>query len=107
MPDLAGWRRARLPERPLTPFYEVVPDWVGEVLPPSTQTDDRMEKMPFYARQGVKFAWLIDPVARTLEAHELAAGNRWTVIANHRDNQKVRVAPFDAFELDLRLLWEH
>ena len=106
VPDLSGWRRERLPERPLTAFYEVVPDWICQVLSPATAVDARVEKMPVYARVGVKWTWLIDPVGRTLEGYELVA-NRWAMIAVHRDNQKVRVAPFDAFELDLRLLWEH
>lgn len=106
IPDLAGWRRERLPERPKTPFYEVVPDWVAEFLSPSTGADGRIEKLPFYAREGVKWAWLLDPLQRTLEAYELVGG-RWTLAATHRGNAKVRVAPFDAIELDLRLVWEH
>lgn len=104
VPDLAGWRRTRMPELPDASSFELAPDWVCEVLSPSTAATDRAEKMPIYAREQVEHLWLVDPVAKTLEACHLEDG-RWVLVGTWRDNAKVRVAPFDAFELELAGLW--
>src|SRR5580658_105392 len=104
VPDLAGWRRERMPEMPAVPFVELAPDWVGEVLSPSTEAEDRADKMPLYAVAGVGHLWLVDPVAQTLEAFALEAG-AWRVLGTWRAKAQVRVAPFDAVELDLGVLW--
>jgi len=61
VPDLAGWRRERMPYLPEGHRFEVVPGWVCEILPPSTASKDHEVKMPLYARYGVRHAWLIDP----------------------------------------------
>ncbi|WP_437616237.1 Uma2 family endonuclease [Sorangium sp. So ce834] len=103
--DLAGWRRERMPELPKTAYFPLAPDWICEVLSPSTAAFDRDEKMPVYAREGVRHAWLVDPIARTLEAFSPASVRTWTPVATHRDAARVRVEPFDAIELDLSLLW--
>jgi Uma2 family endonuclease len=104
VPDLAGWRRTRMPELPDAAAFELAPDWVCEVLSPSTAATDRAEKMPIYARERVAYAWLVDPIARTLEALVLD-GARWSVLGTWRDDAKVRVEPFEAFELELGGLW--
>jgi Uma2 family endonuclease len=104
VPDLAGWRRERMPAMPDTAWFELTPDWVCEVLSPSTARLDRIEKMPIYAADGVPHLWLIDPVLRTLEAYENRQG-RWMLIAAHADQEAVRVAPFDAVALELGELW--
>ena len=105
VPDLAGWRRERMPERPTAPYLATVPDWICEVLSPTTASVDRVKKMPIYAREGVKHAWLIDPLTQTVEAFELV-GARWTVASAHSGAERVRVAPFAEIELDLQLLFE-
>jgi len=105
VPDLAGWRLERMPELPETAFFELAPDWVCEVLSPSTEATDRADKMPIYAREGVQFAWLIDPILKTFEVFTLGPERRWSVAAVHRDDARVRAEPFDAIELDLSLLW--
>src|SRR4030095_15475265 len=71
VPDLAGWRRTRMPELPDAAFLSLAPDWVSEVLSPGTEGVDRAEKVPIYAREGVGFIWLIDPGVRTLEVLKL------------------------------------
>ncbi len=105
VPDLAGWRRERLPHVPeeLTAF-ELAPDWICEVLSPSTSTLDRVRKMPVYAREGVQFAWLLEPIQRTLEVFELQ-GKQWRTVATWEGDVKVRAVPFDAIELELSSLW--
>ncbi|XXT16544.1 Uma2 family endonuclease [Sorangium sp. So ce429] len=105
VPDLAGWRRERMPELPETAYFALAPDWVCEVLSPSTASFDRDEKMPVYAREGVRYAWLVDPIARTLEVYVLGQERRWGPAVVHRDAAHVRVEPFDAIELDLSVLW--
>jgi hypothetical protein len=104
VPDLAGWRRDRLPVAPDAANITVPPDWMCEVLSRSTEGVDRAEKMPLYASFGVQYAWLVHPRRRTLEVFALEDG-RWLAIAVHKDDDRARVVPFDAIELDLALLW--
>ena len=105
VPDLACWQRERVPELPDAAFTTIAPDWICEVLSPSTRDFDRDEKMPVYAREGVRWAWLIDPIAKTLEVHGLDAGGRWGEPAIFRGAEVVRAVPFDAIELGLSALW--
>lgn len=105
VPDLAGWRRERMPELPQAAAFELPPDWACEVLSPSTHTIDRIEKMRIYARERVGWLWLVDPLVRTLEIFRLADG-KWTVHDSHQGEVAVRAEPFDAVELDLGALWE-
>jgi Uma2 family endonuclease len=104
VPDLAGWRRERMPALPDTAWFELVPDWVCEVLSPATRTIDRRDKMPLYARHGVSWLWLIDPDARLLEAYACQQG-AWTLLTTLAGDDPVRVAPFDAVEFSLGALW--
>jgi Uma2 family endonuclease len=105
VPDLAGWRRPRFPEAALdAAAIEVSPDWICEVLSPSTAALDRTRKLPLYAREQVRHAWLVDPVAKTLEVLRLV-DQRWSLISAHEGNAKVRAEPFEAIELELAALW--
>jgi len=104
VPDLAGWRRERMPELPDAAAFELAPDWICEVLSPSTTATDRAEKMPIYMRERVAHLWLVDPIARTLEALR-DDGGRWSLLGTWRDDAKVRVEPFEALELELAGLW--
>ena len=104
VPDLAGWRRERMPFIPQDHRYPVVPDWVCEVISKSTAGTDREIKMPIYAEFGVAYAWLIDPRARTLEAYALKAGV-WSEIGRFAGSDPVSVAPFDAVTLHLDDWW--
>ena len=104
VPDLAGWRRERMPEVPSTAAFELAPDWVCEVLSASTEATDRADKMPLYALEKVRHLWLVDPIARTLETYRLER-DRWTLLATWRDDAVVRAEPFDAIELELAALW--
>ena len=104
VPDLAGWRRARMPDYPETAYVTLAPDWVCEVLSSSTRKVDLHEKRPVYAREGVTHLWLIDPTDRTLEAFELHDG-QWLLIANAKDDEPVSIRPFDAITFSLGDLW--
>ncbi len=104
VPDLAGWRRERLPEFPDTPAFSLAPDWACEVVSPTTERLDRAKKMPVYAGAGVAQLWLVNPTARTVEVYRLADG-RWLLLATHEGAQRARAEPFEAVELDLAPLW--
>jgi Uma2 family endonuclease len=104
IPDIAGWRRERMPQVPDTTAIELAPDWVCEALSPSTARFDRAEKMPLYARVGVRHLWLIDARLRTLEVYRLGDG-LWTQVVTLADKARARVEPFAEIELDLSLWW--
>jgi len=105
VPDIAGWRRERLAQIPDEAFIALAPDWVCEVISPSTAALDRVKKLAIYAREGVPHAWLVDPIIRTLEVLKLEAP-RWTIVATYEGRDVVRAEPFDALDLDLTLLWD-
>lgn len=104
VPDLAGWRRERMPVMPAVAHFTLAPDWLCEVLSPSTEAIDRRKKLPIYARGGVRNVWMIDPLQQTLEVLRLES-QRWSLVATHEADARVRAEPFDAIELVLRTLW--
>jgi Uma2 family endonuclease len=105
VPDLAGWRRERMPSFPYeATFFTLVPDWVCEVLSVSTTKIDRGDKLTIYAREGVAQVWLLDPAARTLEVLRLENG-RFSILGVYGDEADVRAEPFDAIALTLGSLW--
>lgn len=105
VPDIAGWRRERLPRLPEEAYFAVAPDWICEVMSPSTVRIDRIKKLTIYAREGVRHAWFIDPIAQTMEVLRLESG-RWSILSAHAAQDIVRAEPFDALDLDLTLLWD-
>jgi len=108
VPDLAGWRRERMPTLPETAWFECVPDWICEVISPATGRIDRAIKMPLYAHYGVHYLWIVDPDLNTLEAYELqksTSGNKWLLLATLNSDQTVALPPFDAIEFNLSILW--
>lgn len=104
VPDLAGWRRERMPKLPDTAYFETPPDWVAEVLSPSTARVDRTDKLAVYAEFGVGHAWYVDPIARTLEVFALA-GRHWLLAATFKDDDAVSAPPFEAHTFALDALW--
>ena len=104
VPDLAGWRRERLPTMPDEAYFVLAPDWVCEVLSPSTERIDRARKLRIYAEAGVPHVWLVKPTDRTLEVLRLRDGE-WSIAGVWEDSAFVRVAPFEAIELELGRLW--
>ncbi len=104
VPDLAAWRQDRMPCVPAEAAIDLTPDWVAEILSPSTARNDRVQKMPVYAKHGVEYLWLLDPITETLEVYQREAA-RWLLLATHGGSSVVRAAPFDAIELRLDRLW--
>lgn len=106
VPDLTGWRRTRLPKPPSPgePFMTLAPDWVCEILSPSTARVDRRLKLPVYARAQVATVWFIDPLLHTLEVLRWQRDG-WLLVGTFSEDDHVRAGPFDAVELDLGGLW--
>ena len=104
VPDWAGWRRSRMPTWPDAAFFTLAPDWICEILSPSTASLDRGKKLAIYAREHVAHVWLVDPVACTLEVLRPENGG-WTTLATHEGAVVVRAEPFADIELDLGALW--
>jgi Uma2 family endonuclease len=105
VPDLAGWRRDLVPNLPTSKaYFELAPNWVCEVLSPSTAGIDRVKKLPIYAREKVDHVWLIEPVAKTLEVY-LRNNVQWILLNSFAGDDKIRAAPFEAIEMDLGSLW--
>lgn len=102
-PDLAGWRRARLADPEARPFT-TVPDWVCEILSPSTARRDRVTKRHLYAKHGIRYYWLVDPDSRTVEALELR-DDVWVELGVYDDTATVRIRPFEEVELPIGRLF--
>jgi hypothetical protein len=104
VPDIAGWRVERLTPFPETAFIESPPDWLAEVLSPSTQAIDRTDKLSVYAEFGVKHCWYVDPIARTLEVFALTGG-KWLIANTFREADPVTAPPFEVHTFPLDVLW--
>lgn len=104
VPNLAGWRLDRLPNLPETSWIETPPDWLCEVLSPSTMQLDRTDKLRVYATYDVPHCWYVDPVAKTLEVFELRDG-AYSIAATFRDDGPVTAPPFDVHTFNLNVLW--
>lgn len=104
VPDLAGWRHARMPTVPNVAWFTLVPDWVCEVISPSTGRIDRTRKMAIYGKEGVAHLWFVDPLARTLEIYRRES-DRWLVAATHGGPERIHAEPFEEIELDLDQWW--
>lgn len=103
-PDVAGWRRERLPNLPSDAAITVVPDWVCEILSPTTRRHNLLIKKPYYASVGVLFHWIVDLEARTVTAYRLENG-RWSELRVWGDERDARIEPFEAVALDVASWW--
>jgi len=105
VPDLAGWRRERMPELPQTAAFTLAPDWVCEVTSSATAVLDR-EKAKVYARQRVSHLWWVDPFKRLMEVYHRPEGEHWNRLAHWSGDALAQAAPFEALPLKLAPLWE-
>jgi len=105
VPDLAGWRRERLPEIPDVAYLDIAPDWVCEVASPSTRRIDRMVKSGLYLEHGVAWMWLVTPTEELVEVFRAHEG-QWLLAATAVGPEPARLPPFDAIELDIGRWWE-
>lgn len=103
-PDVAGWKRERLPDLPEDEPIRVAPDWICEVLSPRTRGYDLLKKRPYYARIGVSWLWYVDAEAQTITVSQLRNGE-WVEVAVHGESERVSLQPFPQVELDLATWW--
>jgi Uma2 family endonuclease len=103
-PDVAGWRRTRMPALPDDEPVRVVPDWICEILSKTTRNHNLLVKMPYYARVGVAYTWVADLDARVLSAKRLESG-RWATIGTYSEETEARIEPFDVVPLNVRDWW--
>jgi hypothetical protein len=104
VPDLGSWRRERLPAAPDAAYLELAPDWVCEVLSPSTRALDRGAKLKVYAEFRVGFAWFVEPLEKLVEVLELD-GETYRIVQTAEGDAPARLRPFDAIEFPVAALW--
>ncbi len=105
VPDISGWTVERFPSDETTAHSVVPPDWLCEILSPSTKRLDRFEKLPIYAEFGVKHCWYVDPIEKTLEVFVLSDG-AYKIGPTFADSDPVTAVPFEAHTFSLGLLWD-
>lgn len=104
VPDIAGWRTPRDLGDPDIVYTTVIPDWICEVLSPSTRALDLGPKREIYADHGVGYLWFVDPTAKSLQAFELKDGD-WISTGLATGQEMVSRPPFDAISFRLDWLW--
>jgi Uma2 family endonuclease len=104
VPDLAGWRKEKHPTMPDGNPIEEIPDWVCGVVSPGSRKQDHKVKPPVYHRSKVGHHWLVEPEIRSLQAFRWTDAG-WLLVADISEDDKAKVEPFEALELDLSLLW--
>lgn len=104
VPDIAGWQKTTMPELPETSWFGIRPDWICEVTSPATAKHDRGVKREIYAREGVPYYWIVDPIARMIEVFSLQNG-AWVQVALVADDEVANLVPFDSLPFDLSVLW--
>jgi len=100
VPDIGGWRRERMPSLPSGSAFELAPDWVCEVLSPSTASTDRAVKVPTCGGEKVGHVWLVDPLLQTLEVLRLD-GPGYRLAGVWRGDVDVQCEPFEALSIRL------
>jgi Uma2 family endonuclease len=106
VPDIAGWRRERMPEMPDAAAFELPPDWVCEVVSPSTEAVDRRRKMPIYHRAGTGHIWLVNPTLKLLEVYARGPNARWELHSTWENDESASAPPFEGSEIALAPLWQ-
>src|ERR1044071_911641 len=104
VPDIAGWRKTNMPRLPDVAWSDIAPDWVCEVVSVKTARLDRIRKLPRYAYHGVPYAWIVDPVAQSVEVYR-REGEHMLLFSTHEGPGPMKAEPFEPCELDLNDLW--
>ena len=99
-PDVVGWRRERMPERPTGSLVTIRPDWICEIISPSNASNDTVKKKRAYHQDQVSHYWLLDPVRETLSVLRWSPDGFIEVPSAMR-GEKVRAEPFDAIEISV------
>jgi Uma2 family endonuclease len=103
-PDISGWRREGMPERPVGRPISVRPDFICEVLSESNAATDQVDKFRVYASSRVPFYWIGDPQRKILTAYRLE-GTAYAVALQAKAGETVHAPPFEAVALRVGLLF--
>lgn len=98
--DIAGWRRERVPQRPTGRPLRERPDWVAEILSPSNERRDLVDKFRVLQGAGVPYYWVLHPIEKVLVVHRLESPG-YVVALTAGAGETVRAEPFA--EVDLRV----
>ncbi|MEO8703559.1 MAG: Uma2 family endonuclease [Kofleriaceae bacterium] len=101
--DLVGWRRDRLPERPTGGWIETRPDWVCEVLSPSHEKRDLVDKLSSLHAAGVPNYWVLDREKRILFLYRHDA--RAYLVRSVAAGEAIHAEPFEQVALRTGILF--
>lgn len=102
--DASGWRRERCPERPAGRPIRLRPDWVAEILSPSNQKRDLVDKMQILRAAEVPHYWILNPEERVLLVYRLDPGG-YLLALTAAAGDTVRAEPFADVELRVGVLF--
>jgi Uma2 family endonuclease len=106
-PDLAGWRRDRMPERPTGYPIHLRPDWICEIhLKGDARRRDTLQKRRIYAEHNIPHYWLLDGEREVVCVLRLVGGGYQDVLEVGR-GATFHAEPFGALELSVDVLFGH
>lgn len=104
VPDIAGWRRQRMPFIPNIVGFKIAPDWICETVSPTTAKLDRYRKLPRYAKYEIGHAWIVDPLSSGVEVYR-REDEHWALISSHDGSTPIRAEPFHESPINLGDIW--
>lgn len=104
VPDLVGWRRERVPERPTGRPVRVRPDWVCEILSRTAAKRDLVDKLRSFHRAEIPHYWIVDPANETLTVYRWHQDGYLVALTASRGDF-VRPEPFEAIELPVGVIF--
>jgi Uma2 family endonuclease len=77
------------------------PDWIIEVLSPTTIRHDQIVKRRLYEQAGVKEYWVVDPIGRVVYVSRLGADGRYAGAEIYGEPESIEPAAFPGLAIDL------
>ncbi len=104
-PDVSFFRQEKAAAFTSDQMQFPSPDFIAEILSPSTERNDRRLKKRDYAAHGVSEYWIIDPEARTIEQHILEGGD-YRLIGTWSADERVASTAVEGFDIPARAIFE-
>ncbi len=102
--DVVGWRRDRVPECPRGRPVRIRPDWVCELLSPSNEKRDLVDKLRILHAAQVPHYWIANPEEKTLVIHRYHPEG-YVIVLTALSGEVVRAEPFDGVDLRVGVLF--